>query len=285
MRINHRDVFQVIYITGISTEWHHFWMTFLIPDLIASRDIEGLDTHVHRTAQWVNDDISGVLSFWMDVLSLDWFVRNEFADQLAMLLQAINPEHLIQIIPLLKQLLAMPLREYSVLGEIVAKCSDVFKDVDVLIWQYIVNGITDDDILKYGYDNIFRCRPYEFGHQNETFLRKRMVQSSALLDLAISSIEHWSQCRATKYGETSIGYRHGFLGDTSYDKKNNVQDKHHADSIEVLFDAVEAGINFNASNNTDWWKKIVNVFASIAKVLCYIFLYLHVLPLRVLISP
>ncbi|NIG44309.1 AAA family ATPase [Enterobacter sp. Acro-832] len=255
LRQNHRDVFQVIYISSISIEWHHFWNRFLIPNLKASRDIEGLGTHVHRIAQWANDDISGVLSFWMDVLSLDWFGKDEFADQLAMLLQGINSKYLIQIIPLLKKLLAMPLREYSVLGEIVAKCSDVYTDADILIWQYITNGVTDENVLEYRADNILRCRPYEFGNQNEKFLRKRMVQSSALLDLAINSIEHWSQCRASKYGETRIGYRYGFLGDTSYEKSNSLQDKHHADSIHVLFDAVEAGVHFNAKQNTDWWQR------------------------------
>ena len=255
LREKHRDVFQVIYFAGISIEWHHFWMTYLIPNLIASRDIEGLGMHVHRVAQWSNIDINGVLSFWTEVLVLDWFDNDGIADQLAILLLDLHCEHLIQAVPLLERLLDMSLREYSLLGEVIAKCTAIDVNTDVLLWHYITNGITDDDVLQHRFDNMLRCRPHEFGSQNENFLRNRMVQSNTLLELAISSIEHWSHCRTSKYGETRFGYRYGFLGDTSYEKSHSQQDMHHVDSINVLFDAVEAGILYHAKTHSDWWQK------------------------------
>ena len=44
-----------------------------------------------------------------------------------------------------------------------------------------------------------------------TSLAQRMVQSTALLDLALETIEQWSQIKSARYGETRIGYRHGYL--------------------------------------------------------------------------
>lgn len=73
-----------------------------------------------------------------------------------------------------------------------------------------------------------------------------MVQSSALLDLAVEAIEYWSYTQESQYGATRISYRYGFLGETSYENVHSQRDIHHVDSMNILFDAVEAGILYNA---------------------------------------
>ena len=37
-------------------EWHFFWLKHLVPDLRSARDAEEMTRHVHRVAQWVNED-------------------------------------------------------------------------------------------------------------------------------------------------------------------------------------------------------------------------------------
>jgi hypothetical protein len=72
--------------------------------------------------------------------------------------------------------------------------------------------------------------------------------------LALGSIEQWSDVRASRYGEPRIGYRYGFLGETSYEESHSLRDIQHADSVNVLLEAVEAAILHHARTNSDWWR-------------------------------
>ncbi len=255
LREKNREVFQVVYAAGCSIEWHRFWINNLIPCLKAARDAEGVGIHVHRIAQWNNADTEGVVSFWMEALTLDWFDGNGVADQLAMHLSGIKSENLSCVVPLLARLLDMPLPEYSSLGEVIVNCVATGVMGDTLLWRYITDGLTDEDILQYRLNNKLRCQPHEFGSRNENFLQKRMVQSCALLDFALDSIEYWSQIRESRYGEPCKGYRHGFLNETSYENIHSQQDIRHVDSMNILFSAVEAGILYHAKIDSDWWHK------------------------------
>ncbi|MEW7314031.1 ATP-binding protein [Buttiauxella gaviniae] len=255
LRENHRDVFQVIYATGSSIEWHHFWINFLVPNLIAARDVEGLRMHVHRIAQWSNDDTAGVLSFWTEVLALDWFDGDGVADQLARYLSEIKLGSIVLVVPLLERLLAMPRSEHSSLGKIIASCVAAGVMDDVLLWHYITDNISDKDLLEYRLNRKLRCNTYEFGNQNENFIRLRMEQSSELLDLALESIELWSKVRASRYDKPCLGYRHGFLSETSYETSHSKRGMHYQDSMSTLFNGVESTILLHAKAHSVWWQK------------------------------
>lgn len=254
LRQKHRDVFQVIYALAKAIEWHHFWLKHLIPALKIMQDVEGLTGHAHRIAQWSNEDCAGVLSFWTEVLSLDWLDGNGIADRLGIYLSDIRLGNMALVAPLLERLLDMPQSEHSFLGRIIARCVAAGVIGDALLWRYVVGGISEKDLLSYRFDNKVRCHSHEFGDRDDNFIHQRMQQSSALLDLAIESIERWSNIRASRYGETRIGYRHGFLGETSYEDTHSQRDISHADSMDVLLDAVEAAILHHAKSNADWWQ-------------------------------
>ncbi|MEI7244585.1 AAA family ATPase [Pectobacterium carotovorum] len=255
LREKNRDVFQVIYAMGRSVEWHHFWLKYLIPHLKTARDVEGFSGHVHRIAQWSNEDCVGVLSFWMESLSLDWFDGNGIADRLAMHLSEIKPENMGLVAPLLEQLLDMPQPEHSFLGRVIAGCVTAGVVDDVFLWRYMTDGISNEDVLQFRFNNKIRCQPHEFCDRNENFLHQHMLQSSALLDLAVESIEHWSTVRASRYSKPHLGYRHGFLSETSYGDKHSQRDISHADSLDMLFDVVEAAILYHAKSHSNWWQK------------------------------
>ncbi len=250
----HREVFQVIYTQAMLIEWHHFWFRHLVPVLKDMRDAEGLTAHTYRVSQWKNEDAEGVLSFWTEVLSLDWVDGKNIAGQLGHYLSKINLENLALVSPLLEQLISMPRQEHSFLGHALARCVAAGVVEDLWLWRYIVGDIHKDDVIKYRFDNKLHCQPHEFGNSNNNFLHDRMMQSTTLLDLALKSIEQWSGVQSLHYGNTRIGYRNGFLHETSYNDDHTQHDHQHIDSGRALMDAVEAAILNHAKTHSDWWQ-------------------------------
>lgn len=253
LRDNHRDVFQVIY-GARAIEWHYFWLKHLVPDLRSTRNAEGMTRHVYRIAQWVNEDAAGVLELWMEAMSLDWLDGNGIAGQLGFHVSDIKSENIALVVPLLDRLLDLPHPERSFLGRAIARCVAAGAAKDVMLWRYMAGDILDEDLLEFRFDNKLRCHDHEFGDREESFIRQRMVQSTVLLDLALNSIERWSNVRIARYGETRIGYRYGFLRETSYEDAHSQRDIQHVESMNVLFDAVETGILHHARTNSAWWQ-------------------------------
>lgn len=255
LRNTHREVFQVIYTQAAGIEWHRFWFAHLIPVLKDARDAEGLTAHVHRVSQWKNEDAAGVLRFWMEALALDWLEGNRIAEQLGFSLSEFKTENLPLIAPLLERLLSMPKPEHSLLGRTVARCVAAGAVDDRSLWRYIAGDISEDDVKGFHFGNKLHCQPHEFGDKNDNFLKQRMVQSTALLDLALGTIEQWSQIQAARYGEPRIGYRNGYLNNTSYNDVHSQTDHRHADPERSLLDAIEAAILNHAQKHSNWWQK------------------------------
>lgn len=255
VRNTHREVFQVIYTQAAAIEWHYFWLSHLVPMLKETRDAEGLTAHVHRVAQWKNGDAAGVLSFWVDALALDWLNAKGIAAQLELSLSEFQAENLLLVAPLLEHLLSMPKSEHTLLGHAVARCVATGAVDDKLLWRYIAGDISKDDVIKVHFDKKLHCQPHEFGDKNGNFLKQRMVQSTVLLDLALEAIEQWSQIQSSRYGETRLGYRSGYLRNTSYNDTHTQTDDSDIDSERILLDAVEAAILDHATKHSDWWQK------------------------------
>jgi len=255
LREKHRDVFQVIYSSAKTMEWHRFWLKYLVPVLKIERDAEGYAGHAYRISQWKNEDTQGVVSFWQEALSLEWIDSNRIAAQLPFYLSEITLENLALVVPLLQQLLNMPHPDHSFLGRSIARCVEAGAVGDDLLWRYMVGGVSDDDLLGLRFDNKLHCHAHEFGDRNDNFVRQRMEQSIDLLNLAVASIEQWSDARISRYGETRIGYRYGFLGETSYENTHSLRNMHHVENMDALLDAVEASVLHHAKTHSDWWQK------------------------------
>lgn len=254
LRDKHLEVFQVIYFQATSIEWHRFWFKHLVPLLKDAKDADGLTAHVYRVAQWQNEDAAGVLAFWMEALSLSWLDSSQISAQLPGSFSRINTEHLVLLAPLLEQLLGMPQAEHSSLGHVVARCVSAGAIDDLFLWRHIVGDISEGDILGFHFGNKLRCQHHEFGDSTDNFLRQRMEQSTALLDLALESIEQWSRTRSSNYGDTRTGYHSQFLHETSYSDDHTQTDHRHVDSERLLLDAMEAAILKHAHTHSDWWQ-------------------------------
>jgi hypothetical protein len=254
LRYKHREVFQVIYTQARLIEWHHFWFTHLVPVLKDSRDAEGMATHAHRVSQWKNEDTTGVLAFWTEILQLDWMDGKQIVMQLSHHLSKIDTENMALVAPLLERLLSMPRQEHSFLGHAVARCVAAGSMEDTWLWSYIAGDINDEDVIKFRLDNKLHCQSHEFGNSRDKFFLQRMEQSTTLLDLALESIERWSRIKSSRYGNTHKGHRSNFLSVTSYDDTHSQHDHRHKDSENILFDAMEAAILNHAKTHSDWWQ-------------------------------
>lgn len=254
LHINHREVFQVIYSQASLVEWHHFWLSYLVPALKEVQDVDGLTAHFYRIAQWINEDTDGVLAFWMEVIDLDWIDENSVAERLAISLSDIQEENLPLIVPLLERLLDMPKPKHSLLGRVVAKTVNSGALSDTALWHYISGDVGEEDVLKFNIDNKLHCQPYDLGNDKK-LLKQQMVKSTVLLNLALETIEQWSQIQFRHYGATRIGYRMGLLNDSSYSDTHTQQDYRHIDSKRYLLDAVENAIIEHAQKNSHWWQE------------------------------
>jgi hypothetical protein len=254
LREKHHEVFQVIYTKCSSVEWHHFWLSHLVPTLKEMRDAEGMITHARRVTQWKNEDASGISAFWIETVRMPWLDGNGLAQQLFFYLSDFNAENYLLIAPLLDMLLNMPRPEHSIFGHVLARGVSAGIVTDRILWNYIAGDISEDDIMNFNFDKKLHCRPNEFG-DNENFLKQRMVQSTTLLNLALESIEQWSQIKSTHFGETRVGYRHGYLSETSYNDTHSQHDHQYVNAERSLFDAVEEAILYHAQNHSEWWQQ------------------------------
>lgn len=254
LREQHRDVFQAIYMSASTIEWHRFWLKHLIPNLKAKRDAEGIMGHVHRISRWLNHDSAEVLSFWLDALSTDWLEVERIAERIGYYLSDIDDTSLNLVPTLLERLLGLPVPRHSSLGSLVRRAVNAGVLSDRLLWHYIASDVDEQKLLETSFDVKLRCQPFEFREKDDNFLCGRMEESSELLDLAVESIERWSLIGTQRYGRTRIGYRHGFLNSTSYEKKHSQQEMRFVDSMNVLFNAVEASVLQHAKSYSSWWQ-------------------------------
>jgi hypothetical protein len=254
LRIQHPEVFQVVYTQAIRLEWHHFWMRNLVPILKSQRDSERMTRHVHRVSAWKNDDAAGVIGFWTEVLATDWVDRTHLGEQLAFAISSMDEIHAGRLSSLLKTLLNMPRGDQSFLGKALARCMNAGGLDDDVLWKYIAGEVSDEHVLGYRFDQKLHCSPGEFGTANDNFLTQRMQASTSLLNLAVNALEQWSQKIHSSRYDTGRRYWIGFLRETSYEDTHNQTDFRHVNNGRVLFDAIEATIVQHASNDSEWWQ-------------------------------
>lgn len=255
LRATHHDVFQVIYTQAVRVEWHHFWFKHLLPVLKDTRDVDGLTKHVYRVSQWKNDDAAGVIAFWIEVLSMEGVNKAQFVSSMAHAVTEIHAQHSVLLAPLLEILLKLPRQEYSFLGNALAHCMKFGNLDDAVLWHYVAGEVRDEDALEYHFGKKLHCQPHEFGNSKDNFLADRMRKSTALLDMAIASIEQWSQIKRSRYGDPPANYWSGFLRETSYNDTHSNVDHQHLDAERILLDAVESAVVHHANTQSHWWQK------------------------------
>ncbi|XKE44622.1 AAA family ATPase [Halomonas organivorans] len=254
LRNSHPEVFRVIYNQGAHVEWHYFWMKHLVPLMKDTLDVEGLTIHAQRVSQWKNHDTEGVVKFWMEVIETDGVDSSRLLVLLSRLIEEIEVDSCFHCLPLLDKLLKLPKQEHSFLGHAVAHCVNNAGLGDSVLWDYIAGDVNNEDFFSFRFDKQLRCRPHEFGKSGNRFLKDRMQNSTELLELAIGTVERWSEQRQLKYEGGSLLYFNGFLRETSYNDAHSQHDYSHVDNARLLFDAIEHSVVQHAKRGSSWWE-------------------------------
>jgi len=250
LHCRHRGLFNSFYMQANSLEWHFFWLKFLVTYVVQEHDAPSLAAHVYRIAIWKKIDPESVLSFWSSALQYEWADRNQIARNLAFELRDFDSNAEVSAASLIETLLAFPRHNNDFLGHAVARCIETGGSGDELLWHYITGDIGEEDITKYHFDQKLRCAPSEFG--NDDFLRRRMLQSEQLLDLALDSVKSWSLIQgARQFDDRS--WHDCFLQETSYRRSHSRQSIQHVSAENVLFQVLEDAILYHAKEHTDWW--------------------------------
>jgi hypothetical protein len=253
--VQHREVFQVIYTQAVRVEWHYFWMRHLIPFLKSASDIDGLTRHMHRIAQWKNDDAVGVVKFWTEMLAFNGVDKARVADSISLSLADIHEEHLAACASLVFELLKSARQEHSFIGRVIARCVLSGHLDDTVLWNYIVGEVCDGDVYGHDFNDKLRCQSHNFGGGHDTFLADRMRESAELLDLAITSIEHWSKIKNSRYREASLRFCSEFLRDTSFgDEHSQGSLGHYSGPVSVVLDVIESAVLHHARTQSFWWQ-------------------------------
>ncbi|WP_235011110.1 AAA family ATPase [Photobacterium aquimaris] len=255
LRNQHRDVFQVIYNNARKVEWHLFWMKHLIPLLKNNNDIEGLAAHIHRISQWKNEDPENVSKYWLDTLALLEKDNDYITNSISHYLTQINTNNLPYYISLFNQLLNLPTYDHSYLGHVLTLYIKADLVDDTVLWNYISNNICDEDLHSYNWYDKLRCQYHEFENNDNNFLIERMLTSTTLLNLAIESIERWSNKKHSKYNKTTKIHVCGFLRNTSYEDTHTKDDLKYLDNARILMNSIETAIKSHAISNSSWWLK------------------------------
>lgn len=254
LRNQNRDVFQAIYRCASSIEWHHFWISNLIPHLKLTQDFSGLVQHAHHISRWKIEDSLGVLSFWLDTLSEEFKEKDQLVHFLADEVTKFPKEQAIQCTTLIEKLLDIPISAYSFVGCALAFGIQHGGLCASKLWTYIAGDIKDEDFAGYDWESKLRCNPHEFDKDDKNFLAQQFKESTKLLELAISDIERWSTLEAARYKYSESVFRHGFLDKTSYEDAHSIRDIQHIDNMRSLMDAIEIAILQHSKENSVWWQ-------------------------------
>lgn len=241
---SHPDIFQVIYMEARSLEWHHFWLKFLIPFYKQENNQQGLIQHFHHLDRWKNQDAVTVFTYWKETLELDKDNTEQLIRNLSYYLRSVDDLYLPDIVPILDLSLKKSIPTDCFFGQILARCVSANLIDDVALWSYIIQDIDTAKIEYFYLRDHLRCSSHEFGEHGNQFLKSRFQQSTLLLDLAIKSIEEWSQ-------------QHSYFGlllDTSYEINHSDYDFHSVNKLSELINILEETISWHAKNHTAWWQ-------------------------------
>lgn len=251
LRKHHPAIFSAIYQRARAIGWHEFWLQFLVPLLEAEGDQDALTRHAYHISDWLNDAPESVLAFWFKHLDAlppeNKFVANQFAFSL----RDLHERHLPLAKPLLEKILAYGYLEHSFFGSVLAKAVQAGVLSDAVLWQYIIQSVTADEIKdSYRLRGKLHCQPHEFGDSDNHFLQNRMRASIALLDLAIATIEQWHSIQQAEHGFSHLD----FLDASSYGMVHSQHEFRHYDELHVLWAALESAILWHAEQNDSWWQ-------------------------------
>jgi hypothetical protein len=251
----HPKLFQFFYFSTHSAQWFDFFRRNWWPNLIAKKAVEGVDLYGSHLDAWVSTSSREVLEIFLELLRLKWLPRDRAIGIIARSMHHWIDWAAPRLGEVLGALIDSPSAISFQLGRHLAKWVEVTGDGDELLWRFITQDITSEDERYRAIGAKLHCGPDRLGPDRE-FLKKRMASSETLLNLSIKSIDGWTARALENVG--GLGWRTGFINETSYSRSHAHDDIRHVDGGAVLLGAIEYACLNHAAADTAWWRANVN---------------------------
>ncbi|TAK89477.1 MAG: ATP-binding protein [Aquabacterium sp.] len=253
---NHPVQFKTIYEAGHQLAWHHFWMRHLVPMLEDAHDGIWLSFHFQRLQEWANDDPHGVFGFWTRFATSPHAKTMNLRAQFGFVVRGFKHLENVDAYPLLESLVSTPATEYDTLGNLLLQWARFDPRGDALLWRYITGDVTPD--LTRDKEIEKRLHFDEGCFQKGKDLVQRLIDSDALLDLAVSTLEVWGKTLAigprAEPGEVAEGPNNELRDETSYSITHSKHQLRHVSPLAMLVQCIEKAILQRAKAQDGWWQ-------------------------------
>lgn len=243
-------LFDAVYSSSAMSTWHGFWERHWLASAIEAQDQHAVRRHASRLAEMYSDNPTEVLAAWTRLLDLPWMQSEDLVNVISGPLARQRTFPMPQALEFFRRLAALPRPKYENLGDALAALVTATDVGDDLLWEYVTTGCDDGTGSRTHLEANLRCGTDHI--RDAAFLLRRMVDSVAFLDMAITAIETWSEARRLRYagqGATDDG----FLKKTTWNDTHSKHQTRHQTALDVLIRTVEAAVARHAKAHDEWW--------------------------------
>jgi hypothetical protein len=248
------DLFSRFLLHAIHPAWLPILSEQWLPIALGVEDKgRWLNQFAEHIKVWSNDYPAEVVALWRRLLVKAEDKRNIIYTTFHAL-SKYNQWHSTGVRELLEELLSSGGMNRDCWGGTLSKFVEATDSGDDIIWNYITEKITPDNMDKYKLNGTLRCDSHDF--HSETFLAERFKHSDILLSRAIESIEMWSKAGY----HARENYTSRFLDRSSYGERYTEYSSSHVGDIEHLLNAIELAFICRAKANDRWWQTHEPIF-------------------------
>jgi len=244
---NFPDLFRRLLCRVNNRAWFDILTKHWFPEVPSTTERETwLLEFVWRLNVWMNVYPVEVVTLWRETINIQWANKPNVVARISSALNYFEAWNTDGIREILEQLIENLNPEDNLVGQFLSQWVQATNSGDDLLWRYITQNISTEDVESCNLAYKLRCMPHNF-HKDD-FLEVRLCQSDTLLDLVLDELEFWS---ATRYGEGR--WPSNFLHNTSWEGRHSSNDILPYDDLNALLNAVEEALKHRVRQNNAWW--------------------------------
>lgn len=243
---NYPDLFRRLLVRTQEVIWFNFLKQYWLTEAQASENREDwLLQFIQCLRVWMNQYPIDVVSLWKESITSHWASKPSLIRTIQASLSDFQTWDTDGIRQLLETLTEESNSDQDLLGGSISKWVKANNSGDDLLWKYITKNVLPEDAQRGELRDKLRCLPHDFHEDN--FLEERLKQSNELLDLALSSLENWSN--------TDQGLAGFFLRDTSWRLRHSSSGiPHPVDNFTELLNGIENAFKHRSQLSDHWWQ-------------------------------
>jgi hypothetical protein len=243
---NYPDLFRRLLVRMQEVVWFNFLKQHWLATAQASENWEDwLRQFCWKLSIWVNECPIEVIALWREAIASNWVDKQNLIGIILSGLENLKAWNTEGVQELLETLVQSSGSDKDFLGKLLSQWVQATNSGDDLLWRYITRDILPEDLHRWDLRDKLHSQPHDF--HNDNFLEERLKQSDELLDLALSSLENWSNA--------DRDLADSFLRDTSWRLRHSSSGiPHSLDSLTELLDGIENAFKHRSQLNDHWWQ-------------------------------